>query len=89
MQIFLAFSEYERDMIHTRMMEGKTVARQKDGYREGRPKKYTPKQLSHAMRLLDEGNSFKDIAETTGMSISTLAREARRRKAEKILEVQS
>lgn len=35
--IFFAFAEFERDMIVERTSEGKEIARQKEGYREGRP----------------------------------------------------
>ena len=35
--IFLAFAEFERDMIVQRTGEGKEVARSRPGYREGRP----------------------------------------------------
>lgn len=35
--IMFAFAEFERDMIVQRTMEGKAVARQREGYREGRP----------------------------------------------------
>ncbi len=37
--IFLSFAQFERDMIVQRCDEGRRVARQKPGYREGRPKK--------------------------------------------------
>lgn len=37
--IFFAFAEFERDMIVERTSEGKAIARQHPGYREGRPKK--------------------------------------------------
>lgn len=37
--MMLAFAEFERDMIVQRTSEGKAVARQKEGYREGRPGK--------------------------------------------------
>lgn len=40
--IFFAFAEFERDMIVERTSEGKAVARQKEGYREGRKKKEIP-----------------------------------------------
>ena len=36
--IFLAFSEFEREMIVQRTQEGKEIAKQKPGWREGRPK---------------------------------------------------
>lgn len=37
--VFFAFAEFERDMIVERTKEGKSIARMKDGYAEGRPKK--------------------------------------------------
>ena len=41
--IFFAFAEFERDMIVERTMEGKAIARQRDGYREGRPPANVPR----------------------------------------------
>lgn len=35
--VMFAFAEFERDMIVQRTMEGKAVARQREGYKEGRP----------------------------------------------------
>lgn len=35
--IMFAFAEFERDMIVQRTAEGKAVARQREGYKEGRP----------------------------------------------------
>ena len=37
--ILFAFAEFERDMIVERTMEGKAIARERENYREGRPKK--------------------------------------------------
>ena len=81
--IFLAFAEFERDSIRDRMMEGKAIAKQKPDFHEGRPKTYTTKQLNHAIDLLTD-NSYKQVAEITGISISTLARERRKRKAQEL-----
>lgn len=81
LQIFLAFAQYERDCITIRMQEGKAIARQKPGYHEGRPQKYGRKRLDHAMNLLEEF-SYKEVERQTGISVSTLSREARRRRAE-------
>lgn len=78
--VMLSFAEFERDMIMQRTREGKEIARTKAGYREGRPKKYNPSQLNHAMELLDSGNSYSQVEKMTGISKSTLAREARRRR---------
>ena len=39
MNVMFAFAEFERDMIIQRTSEGKEVARAKEGYIEGRPRK--------------------------------------------------
>ena len=39
MNVMFAFAEFERDMIIQRTSEGKEVARAKEGYTEGRPRK--------------------------------------------------
>ena len=77
--IFFAFAEFERDMIVERTQEGKQIAKQKPDFKEGRPKKYTKKQLNHAIKLLEE-NSYNQVAELTGISKSTLIREMKKRK---------
>lgn len=48
----LAFAEFERDMISERCLSGKIIARTKTGFKEGRPFKYTPTMLEHALELL-------------------------------------
>lgn len=77
--VMLSFAEFERDMIVQRTQEGKAIARTKPGFRDGRPKKYTKKQLEHAMEL-KEKYSYKQVAEMTGISVSTLIREMNRGK---------
>lgn len=76
-QVMLAFAEFERDMIVERTQAGKAIARNKGIRVDGRPKKYTPQQIDHAMELLDEGNSYTKVEELTGISKSTLIRERR------------
>ena len=79
--IFLAFSEFERDMIVTRTQEGKALAKAANpAFKEGRPKKYSKDQLDHAMDLL-KTNSFSAVERMTGISKSSLVREARQRRA--------
>lgn len=78
--VMLSFAEFERDMIVQRTQEGKAIAKTKPGFRDGRPKKYNDKQLVHAIELL-ETNSYKQVSEITGISISTLAREKRKKKS--------
>jgi len=79
LQIMLAMAEFERVLILERMAEGKAVARLKEGYREGRPKKWKSKQYNHAMKLLEQ-QTYKDVAEITGIPVPTLKAERRRRK---------
>ena len=58
-QIFFAFAEYERNMIVERTQAGKEIAKQRDDYREGRPKKYSKKQIEHALELLKKNHISK------------------------------
>lgn len=78
--IFSGFAEFERDMIVERTQEGKAIARQKEGFTEGRPKSFSEKQLNHAVSLL-ASNSYTEVSAITGISKSTLIREVRRRKS--------
>lgn len=75
--IMSSFAEFERDMIVERTQEGKAIAKQRDDFREGRPNKYSKKQLEHALKLL-ETHSYKEVEETTGISKSTLIRAKRK-----------
>ena len=76
--VMLAFAEYERGMIVERTQTGKAVARQNPNFREGRPKKYTKCQLPHAIDLLDNDHSYKQVEAMTGISKSTLIRARKR-----------
>lgn len=76
--IMSGFAEFERDMIVERTQEGKAIAKQQPDFREGRPKKYSRKQINHALKL-KETHSYKQVEEMTGISKSTLIR-ARREK---------
>ena len=78
--MFLAFAEFERDMIVERTQEGKAAARAKGLRVDGRPEKFTPEQISHAMELL-QSHSYTEVERMTGISRSTLTRARRRRKA--------
>lgn len=61
-------------MIEARTQTGRSVARQGPNYREGRPKKYSPTQLRHALELLEAGKTYRQVEELTGISKSTLIR---------------
>lgn len=75
----LAVAEMERNLIIERTQEGKAIAKQRADFKEGRPKKYTKKQLDHALKLLEK-NSYKEVEELTNISVATLSREVRKRK---------
>lgn len=79
----LAVAEMERNMIIERTQNGKAIAKTKEGFKEGRPKKHTPKQLDHALSLLSINGgtmSYKQVEELTNISKSTLIRENNKRK---------
>ena len=75
--IMLAFAEYERSMIVERCVSGKSIAKQAPSFKEGRPKKFSEKQISHAVSLLRQGISYKEVSAITGISKSTLVRAKR------------
>ena len=76
MNIMLAFAQFERDMIVERTQEGKRIAKQRDGFEEGRPR-ISKKKTDYAMELLDNGMSYKEVSEKLGISKSTLVRRRR------------
>ena len=79
----LAFAEFERAMIIERTQSGKAIAKTKAGFKEGRPKKYTVKQLDNALSMLTINGgdkSYNEVAELLGISKSTLIREVNKRK---------
>lgn len=70
---FLAFAEFERDIIRERTMAGKEVARQRPGYREGRPEIYTEEVRRRTVLIASE-LSICMTAKVTGISRSTVQR---------------
>lgn len=68
----LAVAELERSMIIERTQAGKEIARTKNGFREGRPPT-SPTKIKYALELL-KTHSYKEVAEITGISKSTLVR---------------
>lgn len=82
--IMSGFAEFERDLIVERTQEGKAIARLREDFREGRPKKYSKKQIAHALDLLSS-YSYKEVEEKTGISKSTLIRARKKEKNTRIL----
>lgn len=79
LNVMLSFAEFERDMIVERTQEGKAIAKQKEDFKEGRPKKFNKKQIDHALALL-ETHSYKGVEAMTGISKSTLIRAKKQQK---------
>ena len=80
----LAVAEMERNTIVERTQLGKAIAKTKEGFKEGRPKEYTVKQLDNAISMLSINGgdkSYTEVAELLGISKSTLIRENNKRKA--------
>ena len=80
--VLLSFAQFERDMIVQRTQKGKAIARQHPDYREGRPKKFKPAQVDHALELL-KAHSYKQVSAMTGISESTLLRRKRSKEQNK------
>lgn len=78
--MLFAFAEFERDSIVERTMEGKAIARQKEGYREGRIPLEVP-QFKKFLKKQKEGKiTVTEAVKTLGISRSTwynLAKEVR------------
>ena len=79
--VLLAFAEFERNQISERTQLGKSIARQNPNFKDGRPLKYSKEQIALALKLLDEGNTFKQVEKCTGISKSTLCRARNRIRA--------
>lgn len=71
--VMLGFAEFERDMILQRTSEGKSIAKTKVGYWEGRPPKYDEDTLIRAAMMLED-YTYRQVSEMTGISKSTLQR---------------
>ena len=79
----LAVAEMERNMIVERTQNGKAIAKTKEGFKEGRPKKYTKQQLNNALSMLVVNGgeySYKQVEQLLGISKSTLIREQNKSK---------
>ncbi|WP_394122235.1 recombinase family protein [Planococcus donghaensis] len=74
LETLLAVATLERNMIVERTQEGKAIARQREDFREGRPAKFKREQIEHALKLLEDNHSYKQVSEKTGISKSTLIR---------------
>jgi DNA invertase Pin-like site-specific DNA recombinase len=78
MTVFAGMAEFERALIRERTEAGRRAARAR-GVRFGRPPKLTPEQAALALRLIEEGQSVREVAKTFQVDGTTLYRLMARR----------
>lgn len=71
--MLLANAELEVAQITSRTQPAREKARQRAGYRDGRPPKFSKRQIKHALELLEQ-YTYKEVESMTGISKSTLIR---------------
>ncbi|HDX9589489.1 TPA: recombinase family protein [Bacillus pseudomycoides] len=79
----LAVVEMERNLIVERTQEGKALARQRDDFREGRPRKHSKQQVENALKLL-KTHTYKEVEAMTGITKRTLIRRKNERRAKEM-----
>lgn len=73
-----ACAAYERNKFVERTQAGKANAREHGKRVDGRPPKYTQKEMNQAIEMLEDF-SYKEVSSRTGISVSTLTREKKKR----------
>jgi DNA invertase Pin-like site-specific DNA recombinase len=73
MTVFAGIAEFERDLIRESTSAGRVAARRR-GTHFGRPRKLNPEQAKLAQRLIDEGKSVREIADTFNVHTATIYR---------------
>jgi len=71
--VFAGIAEFERELIRERTGTGR-IAALKRGVRFGRPASLSTEQTTLAKRLIEEGQSAKEVAKTFGVNRSTIYR---------------
>lgn len=89
-QIFLAFAQFERDLIVSRTQEGKAYAKKHDpAFHEGRPRKFSKEQIELAYSLWTNGENHRLIERKTGISIATQKRRFKELEAKQLQKKQN
>ena len=81
--VLLAVAEMERNIIMERTRQGKEIAKQREGYREGRKKVYSKDTIDHALSMLSVNGgtlSYSQVSNLLGISKSTLVRAQKEKK---------
>lgn len=73
MTVFAGIAEFERDLIRERTSAGRKSALER-GVRFGRPNKLSAEKKTLAMRLIEEGKSILEVANTFDVNKSTIYR---------------
>ena len=73
MTVFAGIAEFEHDLIRERTSAGREAASRR-GTPFGRPRKLNLEQAKLARRLIDEGKSVRDIADTFNVHTATIYR---------------
>ena len=82
-ELLQIFYTYEKSCLKERLLTAKKVAKQKEGFKEGRPRVYTEEQIAEGLKLL-ENHSYSEAAKICGISVATLNREKKKR--EKVIK---
>ena len=78
-RFLIALVEADSVMISERTGTGREIAKNRPGYHDGRPKKYTAEQLDYGLSLLEKGLTYDDVTYKTDISKSTLVRYRKKR----------
>jgi DNA invertase Pin-like site-specific DNA recombinase len=73
MTVFAGIAEFERDLIGDRTSAGRKAARRR-GIQLACLRKFTSEHAKLACRLLDEGQSVREIADTFNVHTATIYR---------------
>lgn len=80
-QTIKAFMRFKKDALVETARLGKEVAQNKKDFKDGRPKKYSKKQIENALSLLTINGgklSYNEVSQLTKISKSTLIRECKK-----------
>lgn len=81
----LAVAEMERSTIIERTQAGKAIAKTDPSFKDGRPLKFKRKLLERAVQMKEDGMTYSQIYQETGISRSTVFRAHREYKAKELL----
>ena len=72
--LLTGLAEVERELIRQRTLESIAYRRKRGQLLGGRPKAYTPEQADLVRRLRHEGQSFRAVSKSVGLSLGVVQR---------------